>query len=196
MQVSFAKARQSFRNTLQHTATHCNTPQNRWEPYLCRHLFQKRCSRVKESVRLTFFKKFWRSPLQLGLFCKNIPIFLCFFCKSDVFVCSPPNLKIYIYMGEHLVCTFILQQKALQHTATHTATHCQTLPHTASHRNALQHTATHCNTLQHTARHCSTLQHTATHCNTLQHTFTHTFTHKSMRKRETVRVCVGVCVCE
>jgi len=39
----------------------------------------------------------------------------------------------------------------------------------------LQHTAAHCNTLQHTATHCHTLQHTATHCNTC-HTLQHTGT--------------------
>ena len=35
---------------------------------------------------------------------------------------------------------------ALQHTAQHTATHCNTLQHTATHCNTLQHAATHCNT--------------------------------------------------
>ena len=47
----------------------------------------------------------------------------------------------------------------LQHSATHTATHC----------NTLQHTATHCNTLPNIATHCTTLQHTATNYNALQH---------------------------
>jgi len=32
------------------------------------------------------------------------------------------------------------------------------------------HSATHCNTLQHTATHCNVLQHIATHCNPVQHT--------------------------
>jgi len=40
----------------------------------------------------------------------------------------------------------------MQHTATHTATHCNTLQDT------LQHTATHCKALQHTATNCTTLQ--------------------------------------
>jgi len=55
---------------------------------------------------------------------------------------------------------------ALQHTATHLNTHCNTLQPNATHCNTLQHTAIHCNILQYTAIHCSTLQYTATHCNT------------------------------
>jgi len=62
---------------------------------------------------------------------------------------------------------------SLQRTATHTATHCNTLQSTAMHNNTLQHTTTHCNTQQHTATHCNTLQHTAARCNTLQHTATY-----------------------
>jgi len=82
-----------------------------------------------------------------------------------------------------------------QYTATHTATHCNTLQHaatkqqhTATHGNPLQHLATLCNTRQHTTTNCKTLQHAArapllcsrlhtytrVHiCNTLQHTATH-----------------------
>ena len=89
----------------------------------------------------------------------------------------------------------------------HPAAHCSALQHTATHCNTLQHTATHYNTLQHNAKnqwlfphkpgyatnffhsqydfrnifdfsngarapgtHCNTLQHTATRCNTQQHT--------------------------
>jgi len=71
---------------------------------------------------------------------------------------------------------------ALQHAATHRATHGNSRHHADSHGRTLQHTATHCwiqpMTLQHTATHCNTLQHTAakhtaTHCNTLQHTAMH-----------------------
>ena len=71
-----------------------------------------------------------------------------------------------------------LQYTAIS-TATHTATHCNTLQHTATHCDTLRHTATHCNTLRHTATYCDTLQHTATHyttyvgCGTLQHIAAH-----------------------
>ena len=69
--------------------------------------------------------------------------------------------------------------KTLQHTATHcntlqhTATHCNTLQRTATHWTALQRAATQYNTLHHTPTHYNTLQHTAAQCNTLQHTTTH-----------------------
>jgi len=58
------------------------------------------------------------------------------------------------------VCT------TLHRTAPHynTPHHCNTLQHTATH------TATHCNTLLLTAPHCTTLHHTMTQCTTLQHT--------------------------
>jgi len=102
-------------------------------------------------------------------------------------MCIHTHVYIFIYMciGMHSPTTRKHIKYAiymtLQHTATHTATHCNILQHTATHCNTLQHTlqhtATHCNTLQHTATHCKTLQHTATHCNTLQHTATHTATH-------------------
>jgi len=85
-----------------------------------------------------------------------------------------------------------LTPNRLQQTASHTATHCDTLQHTATHCNALQHTAQHCKEISlpkdfwqlsrlHTTinchTHCNTLQqtaiHSATHCITLQHTATH-----------------------
>ena len=53
-----------------------------------------------------------------------------------------------------------------QYTATHTATHCNTLQHAATKQ---QHTATHGNPLQHLATLCNTRQHTTTNCKTLQH---------------------------
>ena len=68
------------------------------------------------------------------------------------------TLQLCIWFETCFVNHDVIDNRALQHTATHC--------------NSLQHTATHCNTLQHTATHCNTLQHTATHCNTLQHTAT------------------------
>ena len=94
-----------------------------------------------------------------------------------------------LHMNESChTCEWVI---SLHHTATHTATLCNsacamggctrtlaldccalqyTATLTATHRITLQHslhhTATRCNTLQHS------LQHTATHCNTLQHTAT------------------------
>ena len=76
------------------------------------------------------------------------------------------------HMNETANSPLHMQLNTMQDTATHTATHCNTLQHTATHCNTLHHTATHCTTLQHTATHCTTLQHTTTHCNTLQHTAT------------------------
>ena len=59
-----------------------------------------------------------------------------------------------------LLDTSLLYAKGMQYTATHTATHCNSLQHT------LQLTATHCNTLQLTATHCNALQLTATQSHT------------------------------
>jgi len=66
------------------------------------------------------------------------------------------------------------QCNTLQHIATHTATHCDTLRLVVGWLVRMsQHTAAHCNTLQHTATHCNTLQHTATHCNAHRNTLLH-----------------------
>jgi len=53
--------------------------------------------------------------------------------------------------------TSLLGKVRLRHTATHTATHCNTLQHTATHCNTLQHTATHCSILQQLEELCSSL---------------------------------------
>jgi len=84
-----------------------------------------------------------------------------------------------------------VRSQYLQHTATQSATHCNTLQHTAPHCTTLQRTvfweclpvfptkkcagsifatlATHCNT------HCTILHHTVPHCNTLSFGNAHQF---------------------
>ena len=84
------------------------------------------------------------------------------------------NTVLRLLRGTSIHCK-ILQTH--HNTLQRTVTHRNTMQHTATLCNALQYTEMHCNTLQHTAAHCSTLQHTAAHCSTLQNTATHTATH-------------------
>ena len=82
------------------------------------------------------------------------------FCGSRP---QPPTSRSEL-MFKHIVC--------LMPSVGYTATHC------ATHRNTLQHTATHCNTL------CNTPQHTATHCSTLSDAQSHTYVGTRRKRRE------------
>jgi len=189
-------------NTLQHTATHCNTLQ----PH-CNHTFTD-----WELLHIAWAR---------AAYCNTL--------RHTATHCNALQRTATYYNTLQLSAT---QCNSLQHTATTlqrhcnntklrvvtcckrasytlqlTATHCNTLQHTATHSNTLQHIATYCNALQsrcnhtatthsriesrflfqegalHTATHCISLQHTATHCismshtsiqcNTLQHIATH-----------------------
>jgi len=86
-------------------------------------------------------------------------------------------------LSKHLPCNTL---QHTQHTATHTAIHCNTLQHTATHCNTLQHTATHIQTSAKcrylTGRNLSSATHCNTLYNTLQQTATHCTTHPDFGK--------------
>ena len=170
-------------NTLQHTATLCNT--------LLLYLHIEGAARISGLTTLT--NTLQHTATHCNTLQHSAPV--CTYrrcCESRVWPLSHSHL----HTATHC--------NTLQHTATHmqhTTTHCNTLQHTATHCNTLLQTAALCNTLllyvhtggaanrgsdhshihpntlqhtcnklQHTATHYNTLQHTATHCNTLQHT--------------------------
>jgi len=112
----------------------------------------------------------------ISLFCKRVLQKRPYSAKETYTFKEPTSRSHPIYMSL-LNSVLNLNKKqlsrALQHTATHTTTHCNKLQLTTTHCNTLQHTATHCNTLQHTATHYNTQQQVATYYNTLQHTTTH-----------------------
>jgi len=110
--------------TLQHTATHRNTPQHA----------ATHCNILQHTAT----------------YCNILPLplhMLRYWAKADV-----PNCNTLQHTATH--CNTLQHTAThcitLHHIATH-ATHCNTLQHTATHCNTLQHTATHCNTLQHNA---------------------------------------------
>ena len=74
-----------------------------------------------------------------------------------------------IQSQEVLACAYMHMRMRVFNTMQHTTTHYKhyiTLPLTVMHCNTLYHTASHCNTPQHTASYCTILQHTAALCNT------------------------------
>ena len=118
-------------NTLQHSATHCNTLQTR-----CNTLQPAACHRQGRLHRALLWNRRQSAAYSLrwsGLFCRSLLL------QHPATHCNT------LHTATHC------------NTLQHTATHCNALEHTATHWNTLQHTATHCNTLQHIATHCNTL---------------------------------------
>jgi len=123
-------------NSLQHSATLCNTPQH--TATHCKHA-ATHCNPLHATGKGDCTVRYYEIV-------DNQPHihYVDQVCFVGLFYCNTL---------QHTATRYILQ---------HTATHCNTLQHTASSCNTLQRTGTHCNTLQHTATHCNTLQHTAT----------------------------------
>ena len=140
-------------DTLQYTATHCNTLQH--IDILGEHGFHSRhaaahCNTLQHLNMLDG----QGYHLQITQHTKTL---------------NPKPHSVYItplfwYVSSQQICW--VGKVIIYDTLYHTATHCNILQHAATRCNTLQHTATHCNTLQHTATYCNTLQHTATHCKT------------------------------
>jgi len=147
----------THRNTPQHTATHCNILQHPTTPYNT----LQRCWR---RLHTNFSRTESRAGIHIEWCCNTLQ-------------------HIATHTATH--CNALQRTTTLYNTLQHAATRCNTLqrygrgPHTNLPRKesrvvyicrmTLQHSATRCHTPQHTATHCNTLQHTATHCNTLQH---------------------------
>jgi len=118
-------------NTLQHTATHRNTPELGSPPVLL-------SSKVYAATHYNTLQHTATHANSVAPRTVVIPGICCTRLQHTTTHCN-----------------------TLQHTATHAKSVaprtvvipgicCQTLQHTATHCNTLQHTATHCNTLQHT----------------------------------------------
>jgi len=124
----FVALRSQDRNTLQHTATHCNTHCN---------TLQHTATHCNNSVWLWIL---WHEGRMTATHCNTLQLNATH-CKTLQHTAS-------ITSGTEFCGTKVswVQQ---------TSTHCNTMHHTATHCNILQHTATHCNTLQHTATHCN-----------------------------------------
>ena len=159
----------NLRDTLQHTAIHCNTLQHA----------ATHCNTLQHTAtRCNTLPRRWR--LGRGAHAQRVLPLQHSAATNSVTHCNTLQHRRRIGRGVHAQRVLPLQ---------HTATLCfNTLQHTATHCNTLQHTATQvetrargtcaartttatlcCNTqciiLQHAATHCNTLQHTATHCN-------------------------------
>jgi len=169
-------------NTLQHTATHCSTPQ---------HI----ANRPKESSKFELFTQTNKYPAEHTQL-RN--------CNTLQRIANQHRRSVLINHINYVhACMYMVErgpQQQQQHkkeselpcletngihrnTRQLTATHCNTLQHTATNCYTWQLTATHYSTLQHTATRCNssinnsnTMQHTATHYNILQHTHCITFT--------------------
>jgi len=141
--------------TLQHAATHCNTPQH--TATHCNTLGHTRKASKQTQPHgifsATIYGRESKREREKESACR---------CAS---VLQQYNYHFVAKYETHLSNSDALH---VQSVCLHTATHCNTLHHSATLCNTLQHTATtHCNnTLQHTATHCNTLKHTAPHCNT------------------------------
>jgi len=153
-------------NTLQHTATHCNTLL--YCNIMCLHAFilphsccillqhtATHCNAVQDTA--THSNTLQRTATY-GRTCAHCNRY----CATH---CDKLQRADTLTLAMHLTARHC-------NTLQHTAIHCNTLQHTAPHRTTPHHTAVHCSTLHHTAPHCTTLHHTATHCNTLLHTAT------------------------
>ena len=133
------------RNTLQHTATHCNTLQFHSLPA------QHTATTTHYNNRVLMHIWFEQSQMMTKHICLIYVATHCNILQHDATRCN-----------------------TLQHAATrcytllHATTHCQTLPNTATYCIIMQHNAIHGPYLQHIATHCNTLQHTATYYSTLQ----------------------------
>jgi len=134
-------------NTLQHTATHCNTRLS-WH-------WMARCNTLKHTaIRCNTLQ---HTATQVVFY--DIRWLIAAHCNTLQHTATRVVRDIWWCIA--IRCS----------TLQHTATYCSTLQHESFVRlhDSLQHIATHCNTLQHNVTHSDTLQNTATHCNTLQH---------------------------
>jgi len=193
-------------NTLQHTATHCNTLQLAFEkrpamPSDCPPGTRSHCNALQRAATRC-------DALQHTATNCNLPL------KSDLR--CPRIVRLYTFA----VCCSVLHVQRMftcKHSLQHNVMHCQTLQHTATNWNSQQHAfeqqpaipldcrcntllraATQCNTLSDTPTHRIASQHTAPHCNTLQHTATHSnmpckATCDAFRLRCSVLQCIAPC---
>ena len=169
-------------NTLQHTATHCNSFSHSL-PFLSPSFSHTQCmwgtSTASHCNTLQHTATQCNTRTQCMWGTTATP------CNTLQHTATHYNTLQHTVTRAHSVCgvnllcpTFYHNThcNTLHHILTHrdtfclTATHCDTLQHTASHCNTLHHTASHCITFHHILTHCNPLQHTATRCNTLQHT--------------------------
>ena len=149
------RCRATVKNTLQHTATHCNmpaTPCNTTHRTALQHNALQHtatyCNTLQQTATHTYYD------------------------HHQCAVTTPRHRRNYTvrhYSTLQRAC-IALQHNTPQYTAPkRTATHvkgCNTVQHSATHYCTLQNTATHCN---------ADLLCTATHCNMLQHTATQTY---------------------
>jgi len=128
-------------NTLQHTAAHCNTLQLAEGGYNCQVTVS-----AEPIVCATLCNTLQHTATHRNTHC-NVPFHtlqhIATHCNTLHFAVGGYNCQVTV-SAEPIVC----------------ATHCSTLQHTAPHCN------THCNA--HFFTHCNTLQHTATHFNSLR----------------------------
>jgi len=150
-------------NTLQHTATHRNTPEQHtathWYTHAPKTCSPCSCVRVcHHSCTATHCNKLRHtathcySTLQHTYTMNMLTLLTCVCVPSPLYVSAIPHTQSPV-QSPH--CNTLLRIE----------TYCNTLQHTHIHKLMWSHhVATHFNT------HRNTLQHTATHCNTIQHT--------------------------
>jgi len=147
-------------NTLQHTATHCNTHrffQHALKCFFVRLISKEPCILLKETYILA------KTPCTLST------------------VSNFQNARTHFYVV-WTTCNTLQHTAAFCNTLQLTVSirtiallcdagyelRCYQMQRTVTHFNTLQHTATHCHTLQHTLTHYDALEHTfSTHTNTL-----------------------------
>jgi len=127
-------------NTLQHSATYCDTARCNKLQHHCNTL-QQHCNNTATPLHHTGLGMTKTAEAATN-------------CNALQHICNTLQHSATRHTATHC------------NTLQHTATHCHAPQQTATQYNTLQHTATHCNTkhcntLQHT-----TTQHNATHCNT------------------------------
>ena len=140
-------------NTMQHTATHCDT------------VFHRDPSQKSALYTMCYMKVPYRCLLRNFVshnpWSTNDAVTHCNILQNTSTHCNT------LQNTNTVLHTVSVTTAKLPLTLQRTATHCNTLQNIATHCKTLQHTATHCSTLQHIATHRNTMQHTATHCNTL-----------------------------
>ena len=155
-----AQAIMSIPQSLQRTATHCNTLQHAATHCNCilKDMLEDQMSRVRDTLDTTSHC----NTLQ------HTATHVCWTLSEDMLKNMPRGA----HSAPDPLNTMHFATSRLQHTATPCNTlHQQIQIHCVFRQvncSTLQHTATYCNILQHTATRCDTLQHTASHCITLQ----------------------------
>ena len=183
-------------DTLQHTATHCNTPQQTNTSIHSSNMHTDTLQRTATHCNTLRHTATSCNKPDTSIHSSNM--------HTDTLQCTSTHCDALQRIATHC--------HTLQRTATHpiqwytrtiySLAHRITQQHTATHyipryvhqigihTSTLRHTATHCNTphtsictpkrhshgsfvVQHPATHCNTLQHTAAHCNTIHDTAAH-----------------------